>query len=83
MTPFTPEHFDFDTFLLAFGEKDARYEMYDLEVFAIAGGLRNLVHIAATPVRLSPCGNRFMQSLAPSLRATAPAIGVKTLAARH
>jgi Uma2 family endonuclease len=45
----TTEHLDFDAFILAYGEKDVRYEMYDGEVFAMAGGSPNhsLVSIAA------------------------------------
>jgi Uma2 family endonuclease len=34
-------HLDFDAFILAYGEKDIRYEMYDGEVFVMAGGSRN------------------------------------------
>jgi Uma2 family endonuclease len=37
----TTEHLDFDAFILAYGEKDVRYEMYDGEVFAMSGGSEN------------------------------------------
>jgi Uma2 family endonuclease len=37
----TTEHLDFDAFILAYGENDVRYEMYDGEVFAMAGGSPN------------------------------------------
>jgi Uma2 family endonuclease len=37
----TTEHLDFDAFILAYGEMDVRYEMYDGEVFAMAGGSPN------------------------------------------
>jgi Uma2 family endonuclease len=37
----TIEHLDFDAFILAYGEKDMRYEMYDGEVFAMSGGSPN------------------------------------------
>jgi Uma2 family endonuclease len=37
----TVEHQDFDAFILAYGETDVRYEMYDGEVFAMAGGSPN------------------------------------------
>ncbi len=37
----TSDHLDFDAFIAAYGEKDVRYEMYDGEVFAMAGGSEN------------------------------------------
>jgi Uma2 family endonuclease len=37
----TIDHLDFDAFILAYGETDVRYEMYDGEVFAMAGGSPN------------------------------------------
>jgi Uma2 family endonuclease len=37
----TLEHLDFDAFILAYGESDVRYEMYDGDVFAMAGGSEN------------------------------------------
>jgi Uma2 family endonuclease len=43
MTSISPtiDHLDFDAFIAAYGEKDVRYEMYDGELFAMAGGSRN------------------------------------------
>jgi Uma2 family endonuclease len=45
----TIEQLDFDAFILAYGEKDVRYEMYDGEVFAMSGGSPNhsLVSVGA------------------------------------
>jgi Uma2 family endonuclease len=45
----TIEQLDFSAFILAYGETDVRYEMYDGEVFAMAGGSPNhsLVSVAA------------------------------------
>jgi Uma2 family endonuclease len=37
----TIEQLDFDAFIVAYGESDVRYEMYDGEVFAMAGGSPN------------------------------------------
>lgn len=37
----TIEQLNFDAFILAYGETDVRYEMYDGEVFAMAGGSPN------------------------------------------
>jgi Uma2 family endonuclease len=42
----TLEHLDFDAFILAYGESDVRYEMYDGDVFAMAGGSPNHGHVA-------------------------------------
>jgi Uma2 family endonuclease len=37
----TIEHLDFDAFIATYGETDVRYEMYDGEVFAMAGASPN------------------------------------------
>jgi Uma2 family endonuclease len=37
----TLDHLDFDAFIVAYGEKDVRYEMYDGEVYAMSGGSEN------------------------------------------
>lgn len=51
MTISLPTHtqLDFDAFIRAYGETDVRYEMYDGEAFAMAGGSRNhsLVTVSA------------------------------------
>ena len=57
MTSISPtiSHLDFDAFILTYGERDVRYEMYDGEVFAMSGGSRHhsLVTVAAiTALRL-------------------------------
>lgn len=59
----------FDAFLLAFGESDGRYEMYDGEVFAMAGGSRNhsLVTVAAITALRARAKQRGCETHGPDL----------------
>jgi Uma2 family endonuclease len=63
----TIEHLDFDAFIVAYGESDVRYEMYDGEVFAMSGGSRrhSLVSVSALIALRSRARNRGCEAHGP------------------
>jgi Uma2 family endonuclease len=71
MTSISPtiDHLDFDAFIAAYGEKDVRYEMYDGEVFAMAGGSRNhsLVSVATLIALRQRANTRGCETHGPDL----------------
>jgi Uma2 family endonuclease len=64
-----PQNLTFDAFLDAFGESQQRYEMYDGDVIAMAGGSRNhsLVTVAAITALRAPVKPRGCQTHGPDL----------------